>query len=129
MKILSLKKIFFATIILCIYTSKSFAQTDSVTLQQDPKFQQLLDDKIKLNPSIFVNEKYKIQIYNGDSESSKKALSDFRRDFKDFDATIIFNTPSYKVWVGNFKTRIDAEKNLQEIIKSYPKAFLIKPNK
>ena len=129
MKISSLKNLFLYTTILCIYNTNSFAQTEKVTLEQDPKFEQLLNEKIKLNPSLFVNEKYKIQIYNGDSESSKKALNDFKRDFKNFDATIIFNTPSYKVWVGSFKTRIEAEKNLMDIINNYPKAFLIKPNK
>lgn len=129
MKILLSKNLLFISVILFICSAKSFAQTETVTLQQDPKFEQLLNEKIKLNPSIFVNEKYKIQIYNGDSEASKKALSDFRRDYKNFDATIIFNTPSYKVWVGSFRSRIEAEKNLQEILKSYPKAFLIKPNK
>ena len=129
MKFISPNYLFFITAILCVFHSNSFAQTATVTLEQDPKFEQLLNEKIKLNPSLFVNEKYKIQIYNGDSESSKKALKDFKQDYKNFDATIIFNTPSYKVWVGSFKTRIDAEKNLAEIVKNYPKAFLIKPNK
>mgnify|MGYP003538353644 FL=1 len=129
MKILLCKNSILISIILFVYSSNSLAQTETVTLQQDPKFEQMLNEKIKLNPSIFVNEKYKIQIYNGDSEASKKALSDFRRDYKNLDATIIFNTPSYKVWVGSFRTRIEAEKNLQEIAKNYPKAFLIKPNK
>ena len=129
MKILLCKNTILISIILFVYSSNSLAQTETVTLQQDPKFEQMLNEKIKVNPSIFVNEKYKIQIYNGDSEASKKALSDFRRDYKNLDATIIFNTPSYKVWVGSFRTRIEAEKNLQEIAKNYPKAFLIKPNK
>ena len=129
MKILLCKNSILISIILFVYSSNSLAQTETVTLQQDPKFEQMLNEKIKVNPSIFVNEKYKIQIYNGDSEASKKALSDFRREYKNLDATIIFNTPSYKVWVGSFRTRIEAEKNLQEIAKNYPKAFLIKPNK
>ena len=45
------------------------------------------------------------------------------------DATIVFSTPMYKVWVGNFKTRIEAEKNLNTLKKKYLNAFLIKPNK
>ena len=129
MNISSLKNLILFAAILCIDTTNSFAQTETVTLEQDPKFEQLLNEKIKLNPSLFINEKYKIQIYNGDSESSKKALNDFKKSYSQFDATIIFNTPTYKVWVGSFKTRIDAEKNLQDIVKNYPKAFLIKPNK
>ena len=45
------------------------------------------------------------------------------------EGTIVFNTPNYKVWVGNFKTRIEAERNLIEILKKHPKALLIKPSK
>jgi hypothetical protein len=92
-------------------------------------FEQLLNEKRRINSSITVDDRYKIQIFNGDSESSKKALNDFRREFSDYDATIVFSTPSYKVWIGNFKTRIEAERNLSQLLARYPSAFLIKPNK
>ncbi len=104
-----------------------YAQEGNTTLNQDPKFEQLLNEKRKINSSITVNDRYKIQIYNGDSETSKKALTDFRKEFKNFDGTIVFSTPLYKVWVGNFKSRIEAERNLIEIKKKYATAFLIKP--
>ncbi|OYU82259.1 MAG: sporulation protein [Flavobacterium sp. BFFFF1] len=105
-----------------------FSQEAKTTVTQDPKFENLLKEKRRINSSITVNDRYKIQIYNGDSESSKKTLSEFKKEFKNFDATIIFNTPFYKVWVGNFKTRIEAERNLNEIKSKYPNALLIKPN-
>jgi len=105
------------------------AQEAKTTVTQDAKFENLLKEKRRINSSITVNDRYKIQIYTGDSESSKKMLNDFKKQFKNFDGTIIFNTPFYKVWIGNFKTRIEAERNLNEIKSSYPNAFLIKPNK
>ena len=105
------------------------AQDAKIKVTQDPRFENLLKEKRRINSSITVNDQYKIQIYTGDSESSKKALNDFKKQFKNFDGTIIFNTPFYKVWVGNFKTRIEAERNLEDIRKSYPNALLIKPNK
>ena len=106
-----------------------YAQDGNLTITQDDKFEQLLNEKRKINASITVNDRYKIQIYNGDSESSKKTLSEFRRDFKNYDGTIVFSTPTYKVWIGNFKSRIESERNLVELKKRYPNAFLIKPNK
>lgn len=124
-KIRSFSLLFFF-LFLC---SKSIAQENKITLTQDPKFEQLLNEKRKINSSITVNDRYKIQIYNGDSESSKKKLIEFKKENKNFDATIVFSTPMYKVWVGNFKTRIEAEKNLNDLKKKYPTAFLIKPNK
>jgi vancomycin resistance protein YoaR len=105
------------------------AQEEKVTITQDPKFEQLLNEKRKINSSITINDRYKIQIFNGDSENSKKTLLDFKKENKEMDATIVFSTPMYKVWVGNFKSRIEAEKNLNKLKKKFPNAFLIKPNK
>lgn len=122
-------KSIFLLFILIHLSQKSFSQNGKVTVYQDPKFEQLLNEKRKINSSITINDRYKIQIYNGDSESSKKALTDFKKENKNTDATIIFSTPLYKVLVGNYKTRIEAEKNLQLFKKKYPNSFLIKPNK
>jgi uncharacterized protein YxjI len=105
------------------------AQTASVTVSQDPEFEQMLNEKRRINSSITVNDRYKIQIYNGESETSKRVLADFKRDFRHLDGTIVFSTPAYKVWVGNFKSRIEAERSLAELKKRYPNALMIKPNK
>jgi hypothetical protein len=105
------------------------AQDQNLTVNQDPKFDQLLNDKRKINTSISTNDTYKIQIFSGKSEEAKKTLSDFKRENSNIDGTIIFNTPNYKVIVGNFKTRIEAERNLAEIKKRYKLVFLIKPSK
>jgi hypothetical protein len=104
-----------------------FAQNSSV--EQDPKFEQLLNEKRKVNASVISNDRWKIQIFTGDNENSKKTLITFKKEFKEMDASIFFHTPVYKVWVGNFKTRIEAERNLKEIKTKYPNSFLIKPVK
>ena len=129
MRILTLKKGYFLLISLLISSAKFYAQDRNLTVSQDLKFEQMLNEKRKINSSITVNDRYKIQIYSGDSETSKKTLIEFRKDNKDFDGTIIFNTPTYKVWVGNFKSRIDAERNLAAFKKKYSNALIIKPNK
>lgn len=110
-----------------LMTSNFYAQ--DIQLNQDPKIDLLLREKRKINSSITVNDRYKIQIFNGDSENSKKTLLAFKKENKTIDATIVFSTPNYKVWVGNFKTRIEAERNLSLLKKKYANAFLIKPNK
>jgi hypothetical protein len=105
------------------------AQNQNLTLNQDPKFEQLLNEKRKINANLPYNDRYRIQIFNGPSETAKKTLSEFKQEFKNLDGTIIFNTPNYKVWVGNFRTRMEAERNLVEIKKNYKTVFLIKPSK
>ena len=104
-------------------------KAQNTNVNQDPKFEQLLNEKRKVNSSITVNNRYKIQIFNGTSDASKKTLIQFKKENKNYDATIIFSTPLYKVWVGNFKTRIEAERNLNLLKKKYPSAILIKPSK
>ncbi len=124
------KRILFAAVLSMLYFGeKILAQPAAVTVNQDPKFMQLLDEKRRIITSITVIDKYKIQLFTGDSDGAKKALSDFRRDYKNMDGTIVFSTPTYKVWVGSFKSRIEAERTLNDIKSHYPLAFLIKPNK
>jgi len=115
---------FFLTI-----TSRTTAQSSNLGINQDPKFEQLLNEKRKSNNNLSYSDRYKIQIFNGPSEGAKKTLNEFRQEFKNIDGTIIFNTPNYKVWVGNFRTRMEAERNLVEIKKNYKNVFLIKPSK
>ncbi len=129
MKYFPKTKLVFTAIVVFFLTQKSLGQEAKVAVSQDPKFEQLLNEKRKINSSITINDRYKIQIFNGDSENSKKTLMDFKKENKNMDATIVFSTPAYKVWVGNFKTRIEAEKNLELLKKKSPNAFLIKPNK
>ncbi len=129
MRILRINLIHFYTFSLGFFALQMSAQDQNINIIQDPKFEQLLNEKRKINNAIAVNELYKIQVFSGNSEKAKTTLSECKRDFENLDATIIFNTPNYKVWVGNFKTRIDAERNLIEVKKNYPNALIIKPQK
>lgn len=129
MKFLTPRNAFSGFLFMTFSLSNLYAQDGNMTVSQDPKFEQLLNEKRKINSSITVNDRYKIQIYNGESETAKKTLTDFRQNYKNFDGTIVFSTPTYKVWIGNFKSRIEAERNLAEVKKKYANAFLIKPNK
>ena len=106
---------------------KIIAQDNKIVLNQDLRFEKLLNEKRKINSSIVNHQRDNIQIFNGDNETAKKTLTSFKKDFKNFDATIVFNTPSYKVLAGNFKTRIEAERNLILIRKTYKNALIIKP--
>jgi len=129
MRILVQKKIVLSFLFVCLSTCYINAQDQKSNLSQDPKFKQLLNEKRKINASLTVNDSYKIQIYSGGSENAKKTLSEFKQEFKGLDATIVFNTPNYKVWVGNYRTRIEAEKNLVDIKDSYKNVLLIKPSR
>lgn len=129
MVISSTKSLLKFSILLALFFNSNNIFSQNVSVEQDTKFEQLLTEKRKVNTYITTTNLYKIQIFNGTNDESKKVLLQFRRDNKNYDATIIFNTPTYKVWVGNYKSRIDAERNLELLRKKFPNALIIKPNK
>lgn len=129
MRILTIRNYILLASLLYFSGGNLIAQDRNITINQDPKFEILLNEKRKINTSLTVNDSYKIQIFSGESEKAKKTLTDFKQEFENIDGTIIFNTPNYKVWIGNFKTRIEAEQKLIEIKKKYKTVLLIKPNK
>ena len=128
MKNLSKHNLLYFFILSSFLCLSSRAQDGKTSVSVDPKIDQLLKEKRKLNTGLFLNEGYKIQIFYGNSEESKKKLQEFKKEFKDLDGTIIFNSPNYKVWIGNFKTRIEVERAMVDIKKKYPTALIIKPS-
>ena len=127
----TLKKLTFtSTLILGLFASQTiFAQTKKTYLVQDEKIEKLLVEKRKNNSSITINDKFKIQVYFGTIEEAKKTLVSVKKEFQQLDGTIIFSNPSYKVWVGSYKSKIEAEKALLTIKKNYPTSVIIEPNK
>lgn len=110
-------------------TENIFSQTKKSNIEQDEKIEKLLLEKRKNNSAITINDKFKIQIFFGGIEESKKTLTAFKKDFPQNDGTIVFSNPSYKVWIGSFKSKIEAEKALVAIKKKYTTAVIIEPNK
>ena len=129
MRILKPENAFLAVIFCCLCSVSAQSQQKEITIEQDSRFEQLLSEKRKINPNIIVNDKYKIQIFYGDNDKARKALTQFKKEFKNYDGTITYENPSYKVWIGSFSSRLEAEKSLKEIKEKYPYALLIKPNK
>ena len=112
-----------------LFSQNIFSQTTKTIIEQDEKIEKLLQEKRKNNSGITINDKFKIQIFFGNIEESKKTLLAFKKEFSLLDGTIVFSNPSYKVWVGSFKSKIEAEKSLINIKKRYPSAVIIQPNK
>lgn len=129
MKTLNKITAFSILIITFLFSQNIFSQTTKTIIEQDEKIEKLLQEKRKNNSGITINDKFKIQIFFGNIEESKKILLAFKKEFSLIDGTIIFSNPSYKVWVGSFKSKIEAEKSLINIKKKYPSAVIIEPNK
>ena len=129
MKTLKKINVFSILIITFLFSQNIFSQTTKTIIEQDEKIEKLLQEKRKNNSGITINDKFKIQIFYGNIEESKKTLLAFKKEFPLLDGTIVFSNPSYKVWVGSFKSKIEAEKALFSVKKKYTTSVIIEPNK
>ncbi|AMD84100.1 Sporulation related domain-containing protein [Capnocytophaga haemolytica] len=83
-------------------------------------------EAMELKKEVARNESaYQVQIYNGNITEANKAILDVKSKLKQYPASLSFETPNYKVRVGSFRTRLEAEKNLPTIKRLYPAAFVV----
>ena len=55
---------------------------------------------------------YSIQLYNGNEKQARQILTRFNVDFPDRFSKLVYNSPEWKVQVGNYKTKLEADKDL-----------------
>ena len=107
-------------------TSSVFGQENNQSINQDSSITKLLKLKTDYNKKIFESTFYTIQIYYGDLSESDSILKVFSEEFNEIETSLIFETPNYKVRVGNFKNIIDASKKLESIKRKFRSAFILK---
>jgi hypothetical protein len=118
---------FFLTI-LFLSCSTIFGQSKNLDIEMSEEIKKLLSLKVLVNKDKYENNYYAIQLYNGNYEKAKKIQIEFKNKFPEWESNLSFETPNYKVRVGNFKELIEASRKLDFIRKLYPSAFLLKPN-
>ena len=118
---------FFLTI-LFLSCSTIFGQSKNLDIEMSEEIKKLLSLKVIVNKDKYENNYYAIQLYNGNYEKAKKIQIEFKNKFPEWESNLSFETPNYKVRVGNFKELIEASRKLDFIRKLYPSAFLLKPN-
>lgn len=119
-------------------TSDMFPESADSTIQTSTynymeefqKFENLLEMMSKDLQKGSQTSGYRLQIYFSSGSGSKsKALevqSEFMTKFKDIPCHIIYQAPNFKVRVGDFRTRLEAEEAKSKIITEFPSAFIAK---
>ncbi len=105
------------------------AQQASVTVNQDGQIPKLLKLKKGLEKDNKLSDGYTIQLYYGELSRANSVIRKYRNLYTDWPASIEYETPNYKVWVGNFASRLDADRALIEIQKDFSSAFILKPER
>ena len=124
MKILNTKYRLLALVFMASFANISFAQEGTVIINQDKEITQLLDIKTEINTSENTVNRYKIQIYSGNRSEAEKAQSTFKSLDIDLLSKLVYETPNYKIWVGNFRDRLEADRALKKVKAKFPAAFI-----
>ncbi|HYK76498.1 MAG TPA: SPOR domain-containing protein [Daejeonella sp.] len=107
--------------------SKALAQKPGkVEVIKDPKIDSLIARRVELSRSgaISVNG-FRVQIFSGTSrQEAYDQQARFQTLYPGVRTYISYEQPNYKVRVGDFRTRLEAEKLMNKLRRFYPALFI-----
>ncbi len=115
--------ILFSSINIC------FAQDGTITIDSSQEIRNLVTKKINYNTTNKSLDNFQIQLFYGSENGAEKTLNKFRKLFPTTISKLEFDSPNWKVKVGRYKTRLKADKNLQEFIIIFGDAIVIETKK
>ena len=116
------------SIVICMLLSSFWntsAQDEDVNYNDTltKKFFQIKKDFSK---KTFESTYYTIQIFYGSLNEADSIYNDFKQNYEDVKSELIFETPNYKVRIGEYKDINVASQSLEKIRRIYPGSFIIK---
>ncbi len=126
---MSFKNIYFSILCTCFLSCLVYGQEGNVVINQDERISKLLELRKEMNADETNSRRYKIQVYSGNRIGAKNAQKDFAEAYGEWKPVMHYEPPNFKVWVGNFNTRLEADRALKRIKYKFPAAFIFKPKK
>lgn len=116
-------------VILSLFTNVVYGQKNGdVQVIQDDKVDLLVSKHILINQNKRGIDGFRIQIFFDSGSNSKgraqSVYESFKSKYSGTGAYLTFKTPNYKVRVGDFRTKLDAQRFLNDILGDYPNAWI-----
>lgn len=120
------------TIIVTLITAGAFAQeTGKVTVVKDPLIDSLIARRIALNKGVtkdgtpIVVYGYRVQIFFGnDRKEAYNEQARFASLYPEYATYISYTQPNYRVKVGDFRTKAEAQRLMTELRPQFPTLFI-----
>lgn len=107
--------------ILTIFLSK----VNCFSQSEDEKINTLIEQKKSFNKNNKNSIVYKIQLYNGGEDESYEIQRNFEASFPEYSVKVVYNKPEFKTQVGQFKTRLEADRVLIIIKEKFSGAIVL----
>jgi len=119
-----MKKLVFTLVVLLAACAITRGQNGQVSIEQDPAIGKLLEIYAKGNSDA---QMYTIQVGFGSFSLAEELRAEVALEFPEWPVKIVFDSPTYRVHLGRFRTRLDAEREYVQVRKKYPGALLLRP--
>lgn len=120
-----LKSIFVLFFFTC--SSVLFAQNNvgSLEVKNQSGIDKIINAKIAYNKSVKSLKGYKIQLFYGNEKGAYDSKEKFEKLFPEIPAKLTFSTPDWKIQVGNYFTKLQADRDLEKIKLDFPGAIVL----
>lgn len=117
--------------IFSLMPSKSNGGKGDVVINQSPEIEEAMAGFVRTNQSRPIKG-YRVRIYFDNKQNARGAsggiYSQFSSTYPDIPAYRSYTNPYFKVTVGDFRTKSEAMRFLEEIKGQFPQAFVVKEN-
>jgi hypothetical protein len=125
-------KFIFTALTGCLFillsVSASAQTRGKVEVVKDPRIDTLAARRAELNKAIGIGQVtgFRVQIFSGSNRrEAYNTQAKFQQDFPDIRSYVIYSDPNFKVRVGDFRTRLEAEKLQDQLKRSFDGTFII----
>ena len=117
---------FFIVIGMFLFSFWDISAQDEDVYYNDTLTKKFFQIKKDFSKKTFESTYYTIQIFYGSLNEADSIHNNFRENYKNVKSELIFETPNYKVRIGEYKDINVASQSLEKIRRIYPGSFVIK---
>lgn len=111
-------------------TAKLEGFLNQLHIRQDPRITDLLVRHSQINQRRQGTEGFRLEIFfSSEAKAREKAVrvkNEFNLIFPNIASYLLFQTPNFKVRIGDFRNKSEALKTKADIAFKYPNAFIVK---
>ncbi len=114
---------------LCQQTIDSVVDS-SLSIERDVRLDSLVMRHIRVNEAKDGFEGYRLQLFSGSGTAARQQANDLRVEFMfqypEVPAYLIYQSPNFKVRVGDCRTELEAVKLQRDLEYQYPGGFIVR---
>lgn len=125
-----MKHILFILVFFFAFSPALTAQEGKIEIIQDKRINALVEKHIRINEANPAISGWRINLRSFSGNNSKKEATDLKAAFlqkhPDVKSYLVYQSPNFKVKVGDFRTKLDAYRFYRQVKTDFPSAYIVK---